>query len=222
MSARAFDPHGSSPDSAPAPTAGPRAEGSARVLPVGVDSYMRSCAEFLASRLASCSGTSTPDNFDGVESFAEGKIASDYPDWYSELTSGDGKYSGDLLRDALVCMARGETPRLSQREARYLVDRINAARAAGDRGMDLPPQYKHGGGARAGVKQARLRVARRTSRSPRAEGCARRRVRGSSPECGEVEPHAEVLEAIEGNAGMRVRDVVAQLRAANANDEIPF
>lgn len=146
--------HGSSP-----------ARRAARVLPVGVDDYMRSAAAFLASRLAACSGVAARDNFDGVESFGDGRIESDYPAWYSTLTTGPetgrgSAFDGALLRDALASMARGETPRMTQREARYMVDRINAARASGDRELELPPQYVHGGGGARGVKQARLRVDR--------------------------------------------------------------
>jgi hypothetical protein len=71
----------------------------------------------------------------------------------------DAGYRGQLVRDALACLAHGERPRMAQREARWIMERIDGARASGDVEMDLPPQIGRGdrqGGARPGVAQAVL------------------------------------------------------------------
>lgn len=130
------------------------------------DSYAKGAAAFLLSRLDSCSGC--------VSGYAESdaanavlgqawRVQSDYPSWYSAITSGDRKYDGDLVREALARMAAGEAPNIRQREARWVVDRIDAARVGGDQELDLPAmegRTEGKGGARPGVKQTRLRESR--------------------------------------------------------------
>lgn len=149
-----------------APRTGPPALAPAPVI----DAWIRAAAAFLASRLEACSGVEYRESF--VESaHAEGSfraVKSDWPDWYAGATSGPGKMEGAKIQESLRALADGSSPRTepfypphqSWREARWIMERLYAARASGDRELGLEPARAHGGGGSSGVKQARLRIDR--------------------------------------------------------------
>lgn len=132
-----------------------------------MDRYAMDCATLLLDRLNACTGTWEGYEASDAPNAVLGqafRTHSDYPEWYSALTtrpSGGSEFDGAKIRAALEAVASGRDPNIRQREARWLLDAIEGARASGDRALDLPSfdgRRDGKGGARRGVKQARSTV----------------------------------------------------------------
>lgn len=133
------------------------------------DLYSRACARMLLDRLACGDGSGEtitrhdPGNRSAVLGMVTVIVPSSNPGWYRALVSGERAYSGRKIRAALQALADGETPRATQREAAWILERIEAARASGDRDLDLPPHEGRAdgnGGGHARRTQAVIRVDR--------------------------------------------------------------